>query len=275
MEIGLVIWAEGTAQETLKQVADYGLNAIQLGIPPAVDCTAAVAEWKTALATSSIAITSAVACYEGEDYSTLAKVHDTVGFTSPRYRAERIARTKEIATFASAFGITAVSCHIGFIPEDRSEQLYADMIAVAREICDALASAGQSFVLETGQESSEVLLQFIADVDRPNLKINFDPANLVIYGLDDPLQALSVLRQHVVSIHCKDSVPPAAPGQMGHEVRLGDGAVDFPGFLKLLKEIGYTGPLTIEREEPNKEVKIADVHTAISRLKNWKAEVGL
>lgn len=275
MEIGLVIWAEGTAQETLKQVADYGLYAIQLGIPPSVDCKAAVAEWKSALASSSVAITSAVCCYAGEDYSNLATVHESVGFTTPKYRAERIARTKEIADFASAFDIPAVSCHVGFIPADSTEQLYGDLVALTREICDAIAPNHQSFVLETGQESAEVLLKFIADVARPNLKINFDPANMVIYGSGDPLQALSLLRPQVLSIHCKDGVSPPASGSLGHECRLGDGEVDFPGFLRLLKEIGYTGALTIEREEPNKEVKIADVHTAIERLKNWKTELGL
>ena len=275
MEIGLVIWAEGTAQETLRQVADYGLHAIQLGIPPSVDCKAAVAEWKSALASSSVAITSAVCCYAGEDYSNLATVHESVGFTTPKYRVERIARTKEIAAFASAFDIPAVSCHIGFIPTDSTEQLYGDLVALTRDICDAIAPNHQSFVLETGQESAEVLLKFIADVARPNLKINFDPANMVMYGSGDPLQALSLLRPQVLSIHCKDGVSPPVSGSLGHECRLGDGEVDFPGFLRLLKEIGYTGALTIEREEPNKEVKIADVHTAIERLKNWKTELGL
>ena len=271
MEIGLVIWAEPTADATLQQVADFGLSNIQLGIPPSIDCAAAVYDWKAALASSSVAITSAVCCYEGEDYSDLAHVHDTVGFTNEKYRAERIARTKEIADFAANFNIGAVSCHIGFIPADSSDPLYRELLDVACTLCDAAAANGQNFVLETGQESAEVLLRFIADSERSNLKINFDPANLVMYGFSDPLEALSLVRQHVISIHCKDGIGPSGPGQLGSERTLGEGQVDFPGFLNLLQQIGYKGPLTIEREAPDAETRKRDVRTAIVRLKEWKA----
>lgn len=277
MEIGLVIWAESTAEVTLKQVADYGLRVIQLGIPPAVDCAAAVVSWKQSLAAApQVVITSAVCCYEGEDYSDLATVHESVGFTTPRYRPERIARTREIADFAHGLGIEAVSCHIGFIPEDPEDALYAELIEVTRTLCDATSVNGQNFVLETGQESAEVLLRFIADVGRSNLKINFDPANMILYGSGDPLAALALLQKHVVSVHCKDGTSPVAgSGSLGKECALGDGEVDFPGFLSLLQQIGYTDSLTIEREEPDQQRKIADVFLAIERLKMWKQSIGL
>ena len=270
MEIGLVVWAEGTAEETLKRVEDFGLRVIQLGMPPSVDCAGAVYDWKAALADSPVAITSAVCCYEGEDYSDLATVHESVGFTTAKYRAERIARTREIANFANEFGIGAVSCHIGFIPEDPSEPLYAELLDVTRALCDITAGNKQNFVLETGQESASVLLRFIADVGRPNLKINFDPANMVLYGSGDPVEALALLQQQVLSIHCKDGRSPAAAGKLGKECALGEGEVDFPAFLRLLKQMNYTGPLTIEREEPNPVQKAADIRTAIERLEGWK-----
>src|SRR5882724_3354581 len=117
MEIGLVVWAERTAEETLQQVEDFGLRVIQLGVPPSVDCKVALPDWKTALADSSVVVTSAVCSYAGEDYSDLACVHESVGFTTEKYRQERIARAKEISNFAGELGIGAVSCHIGFIPE--------------------------------------------------------------------------------------------------------------------------------------------------------------
>ncbi|WP_260706671.1 sugar phosphate isomerase/epimerase family protein [Edaphobacter flagellatus] len=273
MEIGLVVWAEKTADETLKFISQFRLRAIQLGIPPSIDCASAVKDWKTTLANSPIVLTSAVCCYEGEDYSNLERVHESVGFTNAKYRPERIARTKEIASFAREFGIRAVSCHIGFIPAASAEPLYAELIDVARDLCDAMAKNGQNFVLETGQESAPVLLQFFADVDRANLKINFDPANLILYGYSDPVQALKLLQQHVVSVHCKDGRSPAGAGLLGHECALGDGEVDFPAFIRQLKQMNYTGPLTIEREEPNLVQKTADIHTAIQRLEAWKAQV--
>lgn len=275
MEIGLVVWAEGTAEETLKQVEDFGLRVIQLGIPPAVNCETALPDWKAALADSPVVITSAVCCYAGEDYSDLARVHESVGFTTEKYRQERIARTKEISDFAGELGIGAVSCHIGFIPEDPAEQLYKELMELTRELCDATAKNGQSFVLETGQESASVLLRFLEDVDRTNLKINFDPANMILYGSGDPLQALNLLQGHVLSVHCKDGRSPVVgSGNLGQECALGDGEVNFPDFLSLLKRINYTGALTIEREESDHTRRVADIHTAIQRLNQWKELLG-
>jgi len=276
MQIGLVVWAEATAQETLKRLESFDLQSMQLGVPPAVDCVAALPGWKSALASSPIAVTSAVCCYEGEDYSDLESVHESVGFTTAKYRQERIERTKEISDFAKELGISAVSCHIGFIPSDRATQLYTDLLELTRTLCDATAANGQSFVLETGQESATVLLQFIADVARPNLKINFDPANMILYGSGDPLEAFKVLQHHVLSVHCKDGRSPIAGGRgLGQECALGDGEVDFPGFLSLLKKINYTGSLTIEREEPDQTQKTADIRTAIQRLNHWKESLGI
>lgn len=272
MEIGLVVWAEKTAEETLKYVSQFGLRAIQLGILPSVDCIAAVKEWKAALSDSPFLLTSAVCCYTGEDYSSYQQVYETVGFTNVTYRAERIARTIEIANFAHEFGISAVSCHIGFIPADTQDPLYAELIEVAQTLCDAMAKNGQNFVLETGHESAAVLLKFFADVNRNNLKINFDPANMILYGSGDPIEALREVQQHVISVHCKDGRSPIpGTGKLGNECTLGEGEVNFPDFIRQLKAMSYVGPLTIEREEPNLDQRIADIHTAIERLQGWKA----
>jgi sugar phosphate isomerase/epimerase len=275
MEIGLVVWAEDSAAKTISYLKSFGLRAMQLGIPPGVDCVSALPEWKAELAKSDVTVTGAVCSYAGEDYSDMERVHESVGFTTPKYRAERIARTKEVAGIAHELGIGSLSCHIGFIPEDPAAPLYGELVDLTRELCDACAGFGQNFVLETGQESANVLLRFIADVGRPNLKVNFDPANMILYGSGDPIQALSMLSQHVLSVHCKDGNLPKQAGLLGSECALGDGEVDFPAFLQQLKRMGYTGALTIEREEPNLEQKNADVRNAIERLKGWKSEAGL
>lgn len=276
MEIGLVFWAEESAKKTLQQLQAFGLCAGQLGVPPTVDCKKSFEDWKIALAESGVTITSAVCSYAGEDYSDLERVHESVGFTTPKYRAERIARTREIAAFAHGLGISAVSCHIGFIPADSHDPLYTELLDLTRILCDACAEHGQSFVLETGQESAAVLLGFIADVDRSNHKVNFDPANMVLYGSGDPIEALTLLHQHVLSVHCKDGRSPVpGSGLLGSECALGDGEVDFSAFLQQLRRIEYTGLLTIEREEPDLERKKADIRTAIARLKYWKANTGL
>ena len=229
-----------------------------------------------ALNKTQLCLSTAVCSYQGEDYSNLQTIHETVGFTTESLRSDRIARTKEVSAFAHALGIPAVSCHIGFIPGDTTEPLYQDLRNLTRLLCDACATHNQSFVLETGQESAEVLLAFIHHVDRPNLKVNFDPANMIMYQSGDPLAALDILSPHVISVHCKDAHPPVAgSGLLGKECVLGDGQVDFPAFLQTLKRIGYQGLLSIEREEPNLQRRTADIHTGISRLKQWKAELVL
>ena len=274
-QIGLVVWAQDTAEATLKHVTDFGLHAAQLGIPPAMDCTAALPEWKAAHAGATVALTSAVVSYAGEDYSNLERVHESVGFTAPQYRAERIARTKEVAAFAHQLGIGSLSCHIGFIPSDPADHLYDELLAVTRELCDACDELGQTFALETGQESAAVLVGFLSDLDRPNCKVNFDPANMVLYGSGDPVNALSLLRSWVISVHFKDGTLPPSDGQLGKEVRLGDGAVDFPAFIHMLKEMHYKGTFTIEREEQNGAVRDSDVRTAMERINHWKVQAGL
>lgn len=274
MEVGLVFWADGNADATLKQLTDFGFRAGQLGIPPAYPLDGAAADFKAALQGQDIALTSAVCAYEGEDYSSLKLVHDTVGFTLPEWREPRIERTRAVSAFAGTLGIPAVSCHIGFIPDDPSQPLYAELVDVARVLCDACAAHGQDFALETGQESAETLLRFLGDVGRENLKVNFDPANIVLYGSGDPIKALEMLSAHVLSVHCKDGTPPVpGSGKLGTEVALGTGDVDFHAFLRQLRAMHYKGLLAIEREEPDAAQRADDIRTAVARLQQWQVEL--
>jgi sugar phosphate isomerase/epimerase len=279
MELGLMFWANRESRVVLEEVRDFGLRAGQLGVPPELDCRQALEAWKSGLAEFDFAATSAVCCYAGEDYSHLETIHATVGFTAEALRAERVARTNAVSDFARALGIPGVSCHIGFIPSDPAEALYQDLANLTRSLCDYCGGNGQNFVLETGQESAEVLLAFVAFVGRENLKVNFDPANMIMYRSGDPLAALRLLAPHVISVHCKDARSPEAAdhaeGFLGAECALGEGDVDFPGFLLALRQIGYTGALSIERETPDPAKRMADIRTGVSRLQGWKADLGL
>ncbi len=274
MEIGLVFWAEKNAAETLEQLKTFSLHAGQLGIPPAYPLEGAAQDFKAALDGQDIALTSVVCAYEGEDYSSVKLVHDTVGFTNADLREPRIARTRAVSDFGAQLGIRALSCHIGFVPGDTSLPLYQELCDVARTICDHCAANGQDFALETGQETAETLLGFLRDVGRSNLKVNFDPANLVMYGLGDPVEALKRLSAHVLSVHCKDGTPPEpGSGKLGSEVALGMGDVDFPAFLRQLRAMHYTGLLAIEREEPDTLQRADDIRLAMARLQQWQVEI--
>ena len=270
-----MFWASQDAQTILQSVYDLGLHVGQLGVPPDFDCDAGLDQWKKDLEKFDLALTSAVCSYAGEDYASLEIVHKTVGFTAAEFRAERIARTQRVSDFARALGIRAVSCHIGFIPGDPTELLYQELLELTRVLCDSCEKNDQDFVLETGQESAAILLTFIEHVERKNLKVNFDPANMIMYQSGDPLNALTLLARYVISVHCKDAHYPAAHGLLGSECLLGDGEVNLPAFLKTLKEVGYQGALCIEREEVDPDKRLADIKTGIKRLQEWKVEAGV
>jgi sugar phosphate isomerase/epimerase len=148
-------------------------------------------------------------------------------------------------------------------------------VQTAREACDYLAANGQALHLETGQEPADVLLRFLQDVERDNLFVNFDPANMILYGVGEPLPALRTLGKFVRSIHCKDATWSDRPGETwGREVPLGQGDVDMAAYLRTLDEIGYDGPLTIEREIPQEPARQkAEIAAAVGVLERLRGEL--
>jgi sugar phosphate isomerase/epimerase len=213
--------------------------------------------------------------FEGESYADIPTVARTIGLVPPETRAERTQEMKEIADFARLLGVDVVALHVGAVPEDPSEPLYAEVVAVTREVCDHCLSNDQRLHLETGQESAEALLRFIADVDRPNLFINFDPANMILYGSGEPIEALRNVGHLVRSVHCKDAKWAANPGkEWGAEMPLGQGDVGMESFLRTLAELGYDGPLTIEREIPQEpERQKAEIGQGVRLLEELKAKI--
>lgn len=261
-----MFWADGDAPPRLTELRSFGLNAGQLGIPGELSLDGVMEDWRRAIALEDAAITTAVCSYQGESYADIEAVARTVGLVPQASRALRVARTKEVSDFAAGLEIASVGCHIGFVPDETGSALYSEMVTVVRDICDYCAGRRQNFALETGQEPAHVLLQFMADVARPNLKINFDPANLILYGTGDPLDALDLLAPHIVSVHCKDGEAPDRPGTLGSERRLGDGSVNVPCFVGKLHAFGYTGILSIEREEADPVRRSSDILDAVKLL---------
>jgi len=201
-------------------------------------------------------------------------VQRTVGFIPEVTREVREQRMMEVSDFASQLGIRSVATHVGFVPEEANHPDYLAVREMVRRLCDFAASHQQTFALETGQERAEVLREFLLDVNRRNLGINFDPANMILYGTGDPIESLAVVGQHVLSVHCKDGDwPPAGvPGALGEEKPLGKGSVDLKAFLAGLKKIGYKGPLTIEREAHDKEARLRDLADGRRLLEELKLE---
>ncbi len=268
LEIGLMFWAQGSPEETIQRVKALDLRCGQLGIDETYPIGGFTQDWLDVLRAERFGLATVVCSYTGEDYSDVPAVLNTVGFLPPSTRIERVARTKYVADFASQLSVESVACHIGFVPEDPADSNYGQMVTVVRDICDHCAFLNQTFALETGQEPAAVLKRFIHDVERSNLRINFDPANLILYGTGDPLEALDVLGPYIVSVHCKDGEypPRGLPNALGKETALGEGSVNVPEFIRKLKQLGYRGILSIEREEPDPVVREADIRKAIKLL---------
>lgn len=262
----------------LEVARDLGVPTIQLHAPAQATRTKANAEaFLARLKDYGIRLTAVFGGFEGESYADIPTVVRTVGLVPPQTRAARTKEMKEIADFARMLGCDVVALHLGFVPHDRNDPLYQEVLAVTRDVCDHCRTNGQALHLETGQETADALVQFLDDSERDNLFVNFDPANMILYGSGEPIAALKKVGSRVRSVHCKDGKWAKNPGQeWGQEVPLGEGDVGFENYLRTLMEVGYRGPLTIEREIPQEpERQKTEIGHAVRLLTTLKQKLGV
>ena len=255
---------------------ELGIPTIQIHAPHAGNRTQATAdEILQRLSQYGIEITAVFGGFEGESYADIPTVVKTVGLVPPETRESRLAEMKEISDFARHLGCPVIALHLGFVPHDTSDPTYGEVVELTRDLCQHAAGNGQALHLETGQETAEGLLQFINDTGCDNLFVNFDPANMILYGAGEPLEAVALLGDKIRSVHCKDAKWAANPGQeWGEETKLGDGDVGFREYLEALAAIGYEGPLTIEREIPQEpDRQKAEIGHAVELLNRLKEEL--
>ena len=253
-----------------------GLPTIQLHTPPLGQRDQAHADKILAtLAPYGISITAVFGGFEGESYATIPTVVETVGLMPASTRQKRLDEMFEISDFAKMIGCDVIALHLGFVPHDTTDPAYQDIVAVTQQLCQHAANNGQAVHLETGQETADGLVTFIQDTKCDNLFVNFDPANMILYGAGDPIEAVEKIGSLIKSVHCKDAKWAANPGQeWGVETKLGDGDVGMKTFLQTLQKIGYTGPLTIEREIPQTpEKQQAEIDHAVDLLKQLKEQL--
>lgn len=172
----------------------------------------------------------------------------TIGVVPRAYRAARIDALKQTSDFAKALGIDKIQTHCGFIPENPRDPLFAETVAAIRELTLHCADNGQSFLMETGQETPTTMLRVIREVNHPALGVGLDTANLIMYGKANPVDAIKLLGPYVRAMHAKDGKWPTDPSELGEEVVIGKGEVDFAKVFSGLRSAGYKGAVTIERE---------------------------
>jgi len=172
----------------------------------------------------------------------------TIGLVPRATRAARIDALKQASDFAKLLGVDQVQTHCGFIPENPDDALYPETVEAIKQVAAHCKGNGQWFLMETGQETPTTSSRVLRDAGADNLGIGLDTANVILYGKANPVDAAEILAPHIKAIHAKDGLWPSDPSELGREVPIGEGKVDFKRVFTILKKAGYTGAVTIERE---------------------------
>lgn len=266
LRLGVVTGLAKGPNEELKKVRDLGLPTCQVSCwDPAVYTEENVRLLKEASQKHGVEVTTIWTGYPGPAVWNFTEGPSTIGLVPPEYRAMRVEALKKGADFAAACGVPSITTHAGFIPENATDPLYKGTVDALAEVARHCEGLGLYFCFETGQETPITLLRVIKDIGTKNLGINLDPANLLMYGKANPIDALDILGPYVRGVHAKDGEYPTEPGKLGVEKPLGEGRVNFPVLIPKLKSFGFSGVLTIEREISGPQ-QITDIKRAMEIL---------
>ncbi|MCQ2354678.1 MAG: sugar phosphate isomerase/epimerase [Clostridia bacterium] len=272
MEIGVLTSLNQNVEDNIRKVAELGIPTAQLKCWNSTFLTDEYADRAAAAAREyGVKITAFWCGWDGMSYWNFYEGPLTLGLVPREYRAERMKMLLRGAGIARRMGVSDVVTHVGFLPENPASTEYHEIVAALRYIGKQLLPHGQYFLFETGQETPVTLRRTIEEVGTGNLGINLDPANLLMYGKGNPVDALDVFGQYVRGIHGKDGEYPTDGRNLGKEKPLGEGRVDYPRFIRRLREIGYDGAITIEREISG-ERQIEDIVKAKALLEKLISE---
>ena len=263
LRLGLIIDVGKDPEAAMAKVQGLGLPTCQAFIDTFEPELAG--RLRRALDKHGIEATSLVVGGPGKEVWDFYQGPLTIGLVPRETRAARIAHIKKASDFAKQCGIPAVQTHCGFIPENPNDEVYRETVAAMREVAAYCKRNGQNFRYETGQETPITLVRAIQDVGMDNQGVNFDLANLILYGKANPVDAIELLGPYVQGIHAKDGLWPTNPKELGEEVAIGKGKVDFPRIIERLKQLNYRGAVTIEREISGAR-QMEDVRAAIAYL---------
>ena len=263
LRLGLIIHIGKDPDQAIAKIRGLGLPTAQVFVEefePGLD-----ERLQQALNKHGIEPTALVVGGPGKEVWDFYQGPATIGLVPRDTRAARIAHIKKASEFAKQCGIAAVQTHCGFIPENPNDPVYKETVIAMREVTAYCKRNGQQFRYETGQETPITLVRTIQDVGTDNQGVNFDLANLILYGKSNPVDAIELLGPYVQGIHAKDGLWPTNPRELGKEVPIGKGKVDFPRIIARLKELDYRGAVTIEREISGPQ-QLEDVRSAKAYL---------
>lgn len=272
LPIAVCSWSlrAGEPAEIAAEFARFGVGYTHLGVGqflhrPAAEQKELVAQ----LRAMPVKVCATMIGFAGENYSSLETIHNTGGYLPDERFAERFEMTMRAAEFTHRLGVKLLTTHAGFIPDASDPQRFATMIERLRKIADRLKALDIALCFETGQETAETLAAFLQALGRDNIGVNFDPANMILYGKGDPVNSAIRLAAHIKQVHCKDArkttPPPAYPAWAGQEVAAGQGDARVRDVIAELYRCGFRGPVAIECESGNERGKW--VALAISEIR--------
>lgn len=271
LKIGIIESIDDVLVNGTKKLNEVGLHEIQLSCWNVPLCTKENAEKIKAMFKDEYTISGLWGGWVvGPTVWNFIDGPSTIGIVPKEWRAQRVEGLKKVIDFANMLDVKTVTTHMGFMPENPNTDEYREIIEAIYDLCQHANQYGIDFCFETGQETPTTILRAIHDIHNrglDNLKINLDPANLLLYGKGNPMDAVDVFGQYVVGMHVKDGDYPTDGNNLGCEYKVGCGRVNFEYIIKKLHSFGYNGPLTIEREISGDEQK-KDIIDTITLLQN-------
>ena len=268
--IGTLLRCGSIDERRIAYYHEIGLDSIQIAgvdedwLAPGDDARKASDAFFELFRKYDITVPTMFMSYPNQDWKN---PREGIGLVPEKTRAERMILTCRQMNWAKRYGIRYITCHAGFVPEERNE-FYERFIADMKQLVKFAAANDQEFLFETGTETVAGLKQTIEDIGEPNVGINFDPANLLIYGTDDPAVLADQLADRIRVIHCKDADPAEAGAPRGKETVLGKGSTRFAELLKKMLSGGFRGPLIIERELPLGPEQEKDIAEAVGLIRS-------
>ena len=254
-------------QDLIEKVEASGIRRVQIALDPLSERADAWGSCAELLERHDIRVISGMFGCVGEDYSTLDSIRVTGGIAPDATWAQNWRNIQATAQLAGQMGLKLVTFHAGFLPHEESDPNYVKMANRLFQVAELFNSSGMTLGLETGQETASVLATFLQKLNRPNLGVNFDPANMLLYDKGNPIEALRTLARWIRQVHIKDAIRTSRPGSWGEEVPVGTGEVDWAAFFSTLEQANYSGEFVIESEAGSQ--RVADIIRArehVSRL---------
>ncbi len=239
----------------LSHLKTIGISKVQIALDPIRENPDVWGKYGSLSQEAGLSQVSGMMVTVGEDYSTMEAIKETGGVVPDATWPENLANFKENILVAKDLGLKLVTFHAGFLPHEASDPAFAKLMDRIRQIGELFGENGLELGFETGQETADTLKDFLDQLALPNVGVNFDPANMILYDKGDPIEALKVLAPYLKQCHIKDANRTSQPGEWGEEVQTGTGQVDWKDFFATLEGLGYEGTFAIEREAGEQRVE--------------------